>query len=298
MDFGAGNFKDNMYPKKSDPKVIENLKTKFKFPTGTTIDEEAILKATRLKYYERPKLNVAAKIALVLAGEDCVQGYSYDDIDFGYQQIKKYYDYLEGQYIAEQGGYGTINLGNIPQDGFAWPVDLNQSPNSDKINYIFGYTSTYGGDHRGIDISSGGTTSISGGITKGPNIVAAHDGIVTSSFRNTITSDGYKGYSPAEGNYVEIKTEDGAFTTQYMHLSYITVKPGDKVSRGQIIGTMGTTGNSTGTHLHYVIKDSSGTNVDPLLYYITEPPYGSYTPKESTPYQTYKFVGSISFWTY
>jgi murein DD-endopeptidase MepM/ murein hydrolase activator NlpD/GH24 family phage-related lysozyme (muramidase) len=298
MDSGAGNFKDNMYPKKSDPKVIENLKTKFKFPTGTTtIDEQAILDATELKYYTRPKLDLASKLALFLAGEDCVQGYSYDDLDFGYQQIKKYYDYLEEQFVAEQGSLGSINLGDIPQDGFAWPVDLNQSPNSDKVNYIFGYTNAYASGankHNGIDISHGGMTTVSGGLTKGPNIIATHDGTVTSYFRNTITSNGRIGYSPKEGNCVEIKTEDGKFTTQYMHLSYVTVKPGDKVSRGQVIGTMGTTGNSDGAHLHYVIKDSSGTNVDPLLYYVTEPAYGSYTPRELTPFQTYRYVGSIS----
>lgn len=64
-------------------------------------------------------------------------------------------------------------------------------------------------------------------------------------------------YHYSWGNYVVIEHEDGA-TTLYAHQSQYVVKPGDQVKQGQIIGYVGSTGNSTGSHLHFeVCRDSS-----------------------------------------
>lgn len=74
---------------------------------------------------------------------------------------------------------------------------------------------------------------------EGDNVTAFADGYVYAA----ATSDGY-------GNYLII-THDGGFSTIYAHLSEFSVKEGDMVSCGQIIGKVGQTGSATGPHLHF-----------------------------------------------
>ena len=54
-------------------------------------------------------------------------------------------------------------------------------------------------------------------------------------------------------------------TTRYGHLAEISVEPGDEVQRGDVIGTVGSTGRSTGYHLHYEVR-VDGKAVNPLAY--------------------------------
>jgi len=58
------------------------------------------------------------------------------------------------------------------------------------------------------------------------------------------------GSHPSAGNYIIVKHDNG-FYSYYLHLNQILVKSGDNVALGQVIGKMGTTGNSTGVHLHF-----------------------------------------------
>ena len=71
-------------------------------------------------------------------------------------------------------------------------------------------------------------------------------------------------YSGNMGNLIEIKHSDGSIS-RYGHLSAYKIKKGQKVSAGQVIGLVGSTGNATGPHLHFeiVIK---GKKVNPLKY--------------------------------
>jgi GH24 family phage-related lysozyme (muramidase) len=214
-------------------------------------------------------------------------------LTFGFVQIDKYYQQLKGA-TASGVSSSSIDIGDIPADGFAWPVDLNQSPNSAVVGYLYGYTNAYGGNHTGIDIRNGGTLSNQGNFTVGPTIVAAHDGVVEEAkLIYTSNSSGIDGNQSGYGNVVKIKTEDGKFMTVYGHLSTISVITGQKVTRGQVIGTMGTTGNSSGVHLHYEIRQDGSTK-DPLLFYTTDPVYGSYPTREDTPAGYYRYTGSIS----
>ena len=89
----------------------------------------------------------------------------------------------------------------------------------------------------------------------GTKVYATGNGIVTLSKYSR------KGY----GNEVIIDHSFG-FSTRYAHLSEILVKTGDSVKRGQVIGLVGSTGKSTGPHLHYEVR-SHNKPVNPFFYY-------------------------------
>ena len=97
----------------------------------------------------------------------------------------------------------------------------------------------------------------------GTSVYAVLDGKVTAA-----ANDG--GYHDGMGNYVRIQHSDGTISV-YMHSSNVLVKTGEHVSKGQEIMKVGTTGSSTGCHLHITIKNPSGTNVAPSNYIPTLP---------------------------
>ena len=84
-------------------------------------------------------------------------------------------------------------------------------------------------------------------------IVAPGDGVGTFAGRQS-------GY----GKLIKIRHAQG-FETFFAHLNRIDVKPGDRVSKGDLIGGMGTTGKSTGVHLHYEIR-IGGKQINPINY--------------------------------
>lgn len=114
-------------------------------------------------------------------------------------------------------------------------------------------------------------------MTSGTEITATAKGKVTAC-RNTV-----KGYteSQASGNYVTLYHGNNVYTT-YCHMKYgsVKVKVGDIVEAGAVIGVKGTTGFSTGEHLHYGVK-VNGSWVDPKPYLLGTkelPQYGGSTP--------------------
>lgn len=81
------------------------------------------------------------------------------------------------------------------------------------------------------------------------------------------TADGYVGRAQRAGGYgnlIELDHGKG-LQTRYGHLSKILVNPGDQVRRGQLIGLMGSTGRSTGSHLHYEVRMDGGA-VNPIPF--------------------------------
>ena len=86
--------------------------------------------------------------------------------------------------------------------------------------------------HNGVDFAS----------PKGTAIYAAYDGVVAAA-----------SYSASMGNYVMIDHGDGLYTI-YMHASALYVKKGDVVARGDTIAAVGSTGRSTGNHLHFSVR--------------------------------------------
>lgn len=108
--------------------------------------------------------------------------------------------------------------------------------------------------HTGIDLAA----------DRGTPVYAVGDGIVV---RADNTSGGY-------GNCIRIN-HGYSYLTFYAHLSKILVVPGQKVRRGQLIGLVGTTGRSTGPHLHYEVR-INGKPVNPINYLFNDMTQGQY----------------------
>ena len=129
---------------------------------------------------------------------------------------------------------------------FKWPV-----PSSTRVTSDFGpRTSPTAGassDHKGIDI----------GASSGSDIVAAAPGKVIISR-----------YSSSAGYYISID-HGGGLCTVYMHCSKLLVNVGDVVAGGDVIAKVGSTGISTGPHLHFGVS-LNGSYVSPWGY-LTKP---------------------------
>ena len=181
------------------------------------------------------------KIAFRLNDEDAIveeltplirAGLSYDDFVKAYKyrnriDIKKYKD-SDGKYAERLKSTGVYN----------WPIN-------GQITSNFGHRSSPGGigstNHQGLDIAG----------NMGDPVGAADGGTVV-----------YTGWYGGAGKTVMIEHDDGT-VTQYSHLSWWDCKVGDSVAQGQTIGNVGSTGNSTGPHLHFGVK-VNGSYVDPL----------------------------------
>lgn len=125
---------------------------------------------------------------------------------------------------------------------FAWPC-----PSSTRVTSDYGKrespTAGASSDHKGIDI----------GAAYGADIVAAADGTVV-----------FSGYSNSAGNYVMID-HGGSLYTVYMHASSLCVDKGTEVTKGQLVAKVGSTGISTGNHLHFGVS-LNGSYVSPWNY--------------------------------
>lgn len=140
----------------------------------------------------------------------------------------------------------------VSDSGFAWPV-----PTCSYITSYFGYR--WGTNHNGIDISNGNIM--------GSAVVASQAGIVIT-VNNSCTHNYAKqsscGCGGGYGNYVVI-SHDGTYSTLYGHLTSAAVSVGDYVQQGDTIGYAGSTGFSTGAHLHFEVWEN-GVKQNPLNY--------------------------------
>ena len=114
-------------------------------------------------------------------------------------------------------------------------------------NRVHPITGQYG-THGGTDI----------GASYGSAIYAAGSGTVVTAYNNSAYNGGY-------GNYAMINHGNG-IQTLYAHMSVCSVTVGQTVSAGQTIGYVGSTGRSTGPHLHFEVR-VNGSRVDPQSYY-------------------------------
>ncbi|HJA71580.1 MAG TPA: peptidoglycan DD-metalloendopeptidase family protein [Candidatus Lachnoclostridium stercoravium] len=140
---------------------------------------------------------------------------------------------------AEGKKYNTVSIGDI---SFIWPC-----PSSSRITSPFGGrespTAGASTNHQGVDI----------GASSGSDILAAAAGEVIIST-----------YSYSAGNYIMINHGGGVYTV-YMHCSQLLASVGQQVKQGEVIAKVGSTGYSTGPHLHFGIR-TGGKYVNPLNY--------------------------------
>lgn len=182
--------------------------------------------------------------------------YSFETADAAYDELIMDVEYGNAAYfydltpILPEGApmaRGPLPEGraDIPEGAaMIWPVD------SDTITNGFGSRVSPGGgsvaaEHSGVDI---------GGMEAGAPIYAAKEGTVKDA-----------GYNAQNGNYVRLD-HGGGLETFYAHCQSVLVKTGDAVALGQAIATVGSTGRSTGPHLHFEIL-RNGVQQDPESYY-------------------------------
>lgn len=153
-------------------------------------------------------------------------------------------NYQSGEYTGDDYRTGT--------GIFAWPVP-------GYYNITSGVGWRWGAYHQGIDISSYGI--------RGANICASDSGTVVK-VNNSCTHDygkyGSCGCGGGYGNYCIINHGNG-YMTLYGHAQYISVSVGQEVSQGDVLGVVGSTGFSTGDHLHFEVR-LNGVAQNPLNY--------------------------------
>ena len=173
-----------------------------------------------------------------------------------------------------QGGTEEIVMmdisGQASRNGMWWPIGSSETTNEGGVTFASGdpvptsISSPYGNRvhpihgtvkfHHGIDIAG----------PQGTPIIASAEGTVVTAISGCRVGDSSCG--GGYGNYVIIGHSNGDFTL-YAHMKETKVSVGQTVQQGQVIGLLGTTGSSTGPHLHFEIRqggNSSANTVDPL----------------------------------
>lgn len=131
--------------------------------------------------------------------------------------------------------------------------------------------------HNGIDLVGTGYTL---------DYITAHSEGTVVAVRNNYKTNDKTGCS--YGNYVKIK--HNGYYTLYAHMKYnsVTVKVGQKVSRGQVIGYMGNTGHSFGAHLHFEVRDKNDNFINPTPYINADLPVNNPVEPDYTGVITYQ----------
>lgn len=146
----------------------------------------------------------------------------------------------EAAAVSSSGGGGG---GKVYSGSMTWPC-----PSYKRISSPYGYrTHPISGTrklHKGLDISA----------SSGNPVIAAASGTVVKSY-----------FSSSYGNYVVI-SHGGGVMTAYAHMTRRLVSTGQRVAAGQQVGTVGSTGNSTGPHLHFEVY-VGGSTVNPMNYF-------------------------------
>lgn len=174
-----------------------------------------------------------------------------DDINLN--NLKDKIDYIKRSVNLENLSYNDLesktrdNLDDILHYPAIYPISREDSKFTSGFGYRLDPFSKKKKLHEGHDFSA----------KNGTSVICTADGIVKSSKR-------YGSF----GNFIEISHGNG-YITAYGHLSKRMVKKGDKVERGQIIGTVGNTGKSTASHLHYEIRKNK-KRIDPTEYYFNK----------------------------
>ena len=164
------------------------------------------------------------------------------------EELNKAAKALDAQIKAKEREYAA-QVANVPSEsGYLWPLPGGYNTISSLAGGRIHPVTGKPGNHAGIDIPA----------PSGTNIYAAKSGVVIHAAKGTGSSWSY-------GNYVIVSHSDGT-STLYAHMSRIGCKEGQTVKQGDVVGYVGTTGRSTGNHLHFEVR-VNGTRKDPVDYF-------------------------------
>ena len=164
------------------------------------------------------------------------------------EELNKAAKALDAQIKAKEREYAA-QVANVPSEsGYLWPLPGGYNTISSLAGGRIHPVTGKPGNHAGIDIPA----------PSGTNIYAAKSGVVIHAAKGTGSSWSY-------GNYVIVSHSDGT-STLYAHMSRIGCKEGQTVKQGDVVGYVGTTGRSTGNHLHFEVRSGS-TRKDPVNYF-------------------------------
>ena len=209
--------------------------------TNVTTDEEGnSIKTT--SYVTRQLLTISIN---QLNTEEIADLYNFNEEQKALLEelMSEEYDDLWSELIGVSGHIIQTNSSFVGTGIFAWPFERDQyisSPFGTRVDPLSGEIKTHGG----TDIAA----------PLGTPILAAADGIVVTAT-----------WSSSYGYYVKIKHDD-TYSTLYAHCSTLYVSLGETVKQGQVIADCGSTGYSTGPHLHYEVIQN-GVRVNALIFY-------------------------------
>lgn len=217
-------LKDDIAELNADKDKLKDDKLQLEGEMNALLDKKANVQALSDERYD--KLNEYASDNEALQWQIYSLRSDVEDYNEKIEEMNEAIEELVRRKQAElAGGY------DYSTDGFRWPLDT-------KYQYIttyFGYDAWRGGNHYGIDVGNAGIG--------GANIYAAQSGTVITAYNDSGWHGGY-------GNYVVID-HGGGLSTLYAHCFSTCVTEGQWVNKGDVIGYVGTTGWSTGNHLHF-----------------------------------------------
>ncbi len=234
-------------------------------------------------------------VFITLFSFNCINSLAYEFVDESHKTLvndmiveiynsKQQYEDLAGPEVEQ-----TIKVYDANNSSYWWPIGsaetveidgnvyAKEEPIYNVVTSNYGYRKNPLGEgikfHSGIDISGG----------NGPgtvNVIAAKDGIVIYPTAGVSNDCPYSSSSSncggGYGNYVIIQHSDGNYTLYaHLHENTITVVAGQSVEQGQVIAKMGSSGNSTGPHLHFEVREGQNAykaTVEPLNYISKENP--------------------------
>lgn len=241
-----------------DPSIVVRYKDIYEgtVPVGDLLlDNGALMLFDLLERYENTQslVNVFKYMA-----------YRYSGVDYGVTDISQLTNLFS--FPGSFSGYSS--------SGFWWPIGSASTRNEGRIIFADG-TPVPSSPGETIGEGSEWRITVHGGLDinanvankRGTNIIASKDGVVTEVVDGF--GDGYYRCPDGGGfgNHIYIQHDDG-WVTRYAHLEKGTIKVsvGDRVKQGQLIAGMGTSGSSTGIHLHFEVRDSSNNVLNPLDY--------------------------------